>query len=80
MFDAENGANMSSDTRNTSSSGKKKGGGFLSRQVKTKRGPEASGPAVTEEELLKKPTVSPDDILKLDRVTESKRTPLILNI
>lgn len=63
---------MSSETRNISSSGKKKGGGFLSRQVKTKKGPEASGPAITEEELAKKPFVTADDCLKLDRVTESK--------
>ena len=44
---------------------KKKGGGFLARQSKAKK-------TITEEELLKKDAVSPDDVLKLTKCTESK--------
>ena len=45
--------------------GKKKGGGFLARQAKAK--------TMTEEELLRKgESISPDDVLKLNKVTESK--------
>lgn len=44
---------------------KKKGGGFLARQSKAKK-------TITEEELLKKDAVTPDDVLKLTKCTESK--------
>ena len=45
---------------------KKKGGGFLSRQVaKSKKD------TLTEEQLLKKDTVSVEDVLRLDSATES---------
>lgn len=43
---------------------KKKGGGFLARQAKAKK-------SVTEEELLKKDIITPDDVTKLTKITES---------
>ena len=46
-------------------SSKKKGGGFLARQAKAKK-------AITEEDLLRKDAVSPDDVVKLAKNTESK--------
>jgi len=46
------------------SKGKKKGGGFLNRQVKSKK------EDVSEEELRKKEFITPDDVLKLDQATE----------
>eukprot|EP00794_Sanderia_malayensis_P013915 gene13915-15364_t len=51
-----------------SSSGKekKKGGGFLMRAAKSKKGGE-----VTEEQLLKKDFITPEDVLKLERATEN---------
>lgn len=58
---------MSTDTR-TANSGKKKGGGFLSRQAKAKSQTEY----LTEEELLKRDVVTPDDVLRLSKTTESK--------
>ncbi len=52
-----------------SSSGKekKKGGGFLMRAAKSKKGEE-----VTEEQLLKKDLVTPEDVLKLERATKGE--------
>lgn len=44
---------------------KKKGGGFLARQAKARK-------TITEEELLKKDYVAPEDVLKLTKCTESK--------
>jgi len=58
---------MSANSKNANGStggGRKKGGGFLSRQAHTK--------AVTEEELLKKDHVTPVDVLRLTRATDSK--------
>ena len=51
-----------------SSSGreKKKGGGFLMRAAKSKK------EDVTEEQLLKKDTITPQDIVRLDKITESE--------
>lgn len=50
------------------SKGKKKGGGFLSRQVaKSKK----TDP-VTEEQLLRKDAISPEDIKKLEKATDGK--------
>ncbi|KXJ27853.1 protein unc-119 homolog B [Exaiptasia diaphana] len=46
------------------SSTKKKGGGFLARQAKAKK-------TVTEEELLKKSSITPEDVLKLAKSTEN---------
>lgn len=43
---------------------KKKGGGFLARQSKAKK-------TITEEELLKKDCVTPEDVLKLNKCTEN---------
>ena len=59
---------MSGGARNSSSSKKKSGGGFLSRQAKAK----SKGPIVTEEELLAKSIISPDDIIAIKGITESK--------
>ena len=52
-----------------SSSGreKKKGGGFLMRAAKSKKGDD-----VTEEQLLNKDVITPQDIVKLDKITKSK--------
>ena len=61
---------MSANARNANSAGKKKGGGFLARQAKAKS-KEKSG-TVSEEELLKKDIVTAEDVLNLDKVTDSK--------
>lgn len=45
-------------------SGKKKNEGFLSRKAKAK--------AITEEELLKKPFITVDDVNQLTKITESE--------
>lgn len=52
-----------------SSSGreKKKGGGFLMRTAKSKKGED-----VTEEQLLNKDAITPEDITKLDKITKSE--------
>jgi len=47
--------------------GKKKGGGFLNRQVAKSKKSET----VTEEQLVKKSQITPDDVLKLERATEN---------
>ena len=62
---------MSANSKNANGSaggGRKKGGGFLARQANTK--------AITEEELLKKDRLSPSDVLRLTRATESKSSTL----
>ena len=46
---------------------KKKGGGFLMRAAKSKKGDD-----VSEEQLLKKDVITPEDITKLDRITKSE--------
>ena len=56
---------MSTNNRNSAGSGKKKGGGFLARHAKTKGG-------ITEADLLKKDIISPDDVLRLSGITDSK--------
>ncbi|KAL3857032.1 hypothetical protein ACJMK2_011733 [Sinanodonta woodiana] len=56
----------------SASTGKKKGGGFLSRQVKLK--------TVTEEELLKKDIITPDDVLMLNKITDNYLCPTEANI
>jgi hypothetical protein len=58
---------MSSNVK-TASTGKKKGGGFLARQAKAK----TDKNQVTEEELLQRDSISPDDVLKLHKISESK--------
>lgn len=55
----------SSNSNDDTGRAKKKGGGFLARQSKAKK-------TITEEELLKKDAVAPDDVLKLTKCTESK--------
>jgi len=58
---------MSANSTNANGStggGRKKGGGFLARQANTK--------TMTEEELLKKDRVTPGDVLRLTRATDSK--------
>lgn len=54
----------SSNSNDDSGRAKKKGGGFLARQSKAKK-------TITEEELLKKDSVAPDDVLKLGKCTEN---------
>jgi len=63
---------MSANSKNANGStggGRKKGGGFLGRQVQTK--------AATEEELLKKDRVMPSDVLRLCRATDSKSIVMV---
>jgi len=53
-------------SENSAAKTKKKGGGFLSRQVaKSKKD------TLTEEQLLKKDIISVEDVLRLDRATEN---------
>ncbi|XP_063965720.1 protein unc-119 homolog B-like [Lytechinus pictus] len=52
-------------------SGKKKGGGFLQRKAKEKKAHSHSEETVTEEELLQKEFVTPEDVLKLKDCTEN---------
>lgn len=61
---------MSTNTRNVASAGKKKGGGFLARQAKAKERKEKN--ALSEEELAEKECISPDDVLKLNKITEGR--------
>ncbi|CAH1233938.1 protein unc-119 homolog B-like isoform X2 [Branchiostoma lanceolatum] len=49
---------------------KKKGGGLISRLAKEKK-TEKNQNYITEEELLQKENISPDDVLKLPKVTEN---------
>jgi len=63
---------MSANSKNANGStggGRKKGGGFLARQAHTK--------VSSEEELLKKDHVTPSDVLKLSRATDSKLTKVV---
>lgn len=53
-----------------SNSGKKKGGSFLSRQAQAKSKTKVK--PTTEEELLSKKTISPDDVLGLQCATTGK--------
>lgn len=46
---------------------KKKSGGFLARQAKSK---EKAIDSMTEEELLKKATINPEEVLRLNKITE----------
>ena len=57
---------MNTNNRNSTSSGKKKGGGFLARHAKSKGG------GLTELDLLHKDVVTAEDVLKLSGITESK--------
>ena len=56
---------MSTNNRNSTGAGKKKGGGFLARHAKAKGG-------LSEADLLKKDMVTAEDVLKLSGITESK--------
>ena len=62
---------MSADSKNLNSS-KKKGGGFLQRQAKAKAAEKNIEGSISEEELLRKETISPDDVLKLSKITKSE--------
>lgn len=53
------------------SGSKKKSGGIL-RQAKSRKDPTSDADPVTEDELLQKEVITPDDVLRLNRVTESK--------
>ena len=63
---------MSANSRNANSAGKKKGGGFLSRQANKAKAGDKNTVVTTEEELLDKDFVSPEDVLRLNRITESE--------
>ncbi|KAF8764520.1 protein unc-119 homolog B-like [Argiope bruennichi] len=52
------------------SGSKKKSGGIL-RQAKSRRDPAADADPITEEELLQKDVITPDDVLRLNKVTEN---------
>ncbi|XP_013419285.1 protein unc-119 homolog B [Lingula anatina] len=58
----------------SANSGKKKGGGFLARQVKAKKD------ALTEEELLKKKDITADDVLRLTKGTDNYLCPPEANV
>ncbi|CAG2230861.1 protein unc-119 homolog B-A-like [Mytilus galloprovincialis] len=63
----------------SATTGKKKGGGFLSRQAKTKdKGQQLEH--ISEDELLKKNSVSPDDVLGLTKITDNYLCPPEANI
>ena len=51
---------------------KKAGGGFLRRQVKSKTEPKP----ISEEELLTKKVITPDEVLRIKGITDSKLTAL----
>ena len=51
----------------STTTGKKKGGGFLTRQAKSK---DKALDSMSEEELLKKSTISPEEVLRLNKITE----------
>ena len=65
---------MSANARNAGNAGKKRGGGFLARQAKAKTTTERKldKGQLAEEELLHKDSVSPEDVLRLNKITESK--------
>ena len=63
---------MSAGARGMSASSKKRGGGFLSRQAKARTDSGKLTGTTSEEDLLKKEFVTPDDVLRLNKVTESK--------
>lgn len=66
---------MSANQRNANNpTGKKKGGGFLARQAKAKKG------TITEEELLQKNNVCPDDVNRLHCITEKYLCPPEANV
>lgn len=50
-------------------SSKKRGGGFL-RQAKSRKDHPADLEPITEEELAKKDSISPEDVLRLQKITE----------
>lgn len=52
-------------------SSKKRGGGFL-RQAKSRKDHPADLEPITEEELAKKDSISPEDVLRLQKITEGK--------
>ncbi len=45
---------------------KKKGGGYLARQAKAKK------TAITEDELVAKESITPEDVLRLNRSTSGR--------
>ena len=62
--------------KNANSTGKKKGGGFLARQARQARSgtdKKTVENTITEEEILQKENVSPDDVLALNKITESEK-------
>ena len=67
----------SGNARGVSSSGKKKGGGFLARQAKAKTDKK---PPLTEEEVLAKGFATADDVLRLVKITESEYAFVMLRL
>lgn len=63
----------------SATTGKKKGGGFLSRQAKSKdKGHQLE--CISEDELLKKGNICPDDVLRLTKITENYLCPPEANV
>lgn len=60
------------------SASKKKSGGIL-RQAKSRRDQPADVEPLTEDDLLQKDIITPDDVLRLNRITESKYMIFFLN-
>lgn len=71
---------MSSKTKNTNSAGKKKGGGFLARAAKAKSSDTSPKQTVTEEELLSKEYITPDDVLALNKIADNYLCPPEANV
>lgn len=67
--------------RNSNNTGKKKGGGFLARQAKARHSDNTNrGPPITEEEIMEHEHVSPDDVLRLNKITENYLCPPEANV
>ena len=62
----------SASSNDTERSVKKKGGGYLARQAKAK-----NPQPVTDEELRQKDSISPDDVLRLNKSTSGKSTTTV---
>ena len=72
---------MNNQTGGTGAGSKKKTGSFLSRQTKSRQHDKRPGnggvsdetqTTTTEEELAKKGNITPEEVLRLERVTEGK--------
>ncbi|KAK3084803.1 hypothetical protein FSP39_019341 [Pinctada imbricata] len=61
----------------SATTGKKKGGGFLTRQAKAK---DKAIEPVNEEDLLRKDVVAPEDVLRLNKITDKYLCPPEANV